>query len=72
MTKHLSKLWVVLLIAFFCCALWGSAFRPSYQRIDEFVASLPNRPVMGAFTATATAAVASDIEKLLGLQENQK
>lgn len=51
-----------------CISLWGSAFRPSYQRIDEFVASLPNRPVMGAFTATATAAVASDIEKLLGLQ----
>ena len=50
-----------------CISLWGSAFRPSYQRIDEFVALLPHRPVMGAFTATATAAVAEDLEKLLGL-----
>lgn len=52
-----------------CISLWGSAFRPSYQRIDEFIASLPERPVIGAFTATATAAVARDIEQLLGLRE---
>lgn len=51
-----------------CISLWGNVFRPSYQRIDEFVDSLPNRPVMGAFTATATAAVATDIENLLGLK----
>ncbi len=55
-----------------CISLWGSAFRPSYQRIDEFIASLPVRPVIGAFTATATAAVARDIEQLLGLREPLK
>ena len=52
-----------------CISLWGSAFRPSYQRIGEFVATLKDRPVMGAFTATATAAVADDIENLLALRE---
>ena len=52
-----------------CISLWGSAFRPSYQRIDEFVAMLPNRPVVGAFTATATTAVADDIMRLLALND---
>lgn len=51
-----------------CISLWGSAFRPSYQRIDEFIALLPERPVIGAFTATATEAVSEDIVKLLGLR----
>ena len=38
-----------------CISQWGQDFRPSYLRIKEFVDSLPNRPVVGAFTATATA-----------------
>ena len=38
-----------------CISQWGQDFRPSYLRIKEFVDSLPSRPVMGAFTATATA-----------------
>lgn len=51
-----------------CVSQWGQDFRPSYLKIAEFAASLPQRPVVGAFTATATATVRADIEKLLLLQ----
>ena len=37
-----------------CISQWGQDFRPSYLRIKAFVDSLPSRPVVGAFTATAT------------------
>ena len=36
-----------------CVSQWGQDFRPSYLKIAEFVAQLPKRPVIGAFTATA-------------------
>lgn len=48
-----------------CVSQWGQDFRPSYLNISEFVSSLSKRPVVGAFTATATLAVKADIEKLL-------
>ncbi|MGI5885310.1 MAG: RecQ family ATP-dependent DNA helicase, partial [Candidatus Spyradocola sp.] len=51
-----------------CVSQWGQDFRPSYLRIREFVESLPTRPVIGAFTATATPEVRADIQSLLGLQ----
>ncbi len=51
-----------------CVSQWGQDFRPSYLKIPGFVAALPQRPAVGAFTATATAAVKADIEKLLSLQ----
>ena len=51
-----------------CVSQWGQDFRPSYLRIKEFVDSLPSRPVMGAFTATATAHVREDIRTHLALQ----
>jgi ATP-dependent DNA helicase RecQ len=51
-----------------CVSQWGQDFRPSYLKIAEFVGSLAKRPVVGAFTATATATVKTDIEKLLLLQ----
>ena len=51
-----------------CVSLWGHDFRPSYQAIAEFVKQLPRRPVVGAFTATATAQVQADICRLLALQ----
>ena len=51
-----------------CISQWGQDFRPSYLRIKEFVDSLPSRPVMGAFTATATERVRRDIVGLLGLR----
>lgn len=48
-----------------CLSQWGQDFRPSYLRISEFVKRLPKRPVVSAFTATATAAVKNDsIERL--------
>ena len=51
-----------------CISQWGQDFRPSYLRIKAFVDSLPSRPVMGAFTATATAHVREDIRTHLALQ----
>lgn len=50
-----------------CISQWGHDFRPSYRLIGDWLASLPKRPVVGAFTATATKAVEKDIKKLLGL-----
>ncbi len=51
-----------------CVSQWGQDFRPSYLTIGQFVASLPNRPSVGAFTATATDRVRDDIARLLGLR----
>ena len=51
-----------------CISQWGQDFRPSYLRIKDFVDSLPRRPVVGAFTATATAHVREDIRTHLALQ----
>ena len=50
-----------------CVSQWGQDFRPAYLGIGPFVASLPTRPVVAAFTATATPRVADDIVRLLGL-----
>ena len=51
-----------------CVSQWGQDFRPSYLSIAEFVASLPKRPVLAAFTATATERVRRDIVQMLGLE----
>ena len=50
-----------------CISQWGHDFRPSYRLIGDWLVSLPKRPVVGAFTATATKAVENDIKTLLGL-----
>jgi len=50
-----------------CVSQWGQDFRPSYLRITEFIENLPYRPVLAAFTATATDVVKKDIELILGL-----
>lgn len=52
-----------------CISQWGQDFRPSYLKIATFIASLPRRPVVAAFTATATAEVRQDIVRLLQLQQ---
>lgn len=52
-----------------CVSQWGQDFRPSYLKIPEFLEQLPVRPVMGAFTATATAQVKEDIIQMLGLRD---
>lgn len=51
-----------------CVSQWGQDFRPSYLRISGFIQALPVRPVLAAFTATATERVRTDILGALGLQ----
>ncbi len=51
-----------------CVSQWGQDFRPSYLKIVEFVKRLPKRPVLGAFTATATQAVKEDVVRILELR----
>ena len=50
-----------------CISQWGQDFRPSYLKIIGFIQSLPKRPVVGAFTATATKEVKEDINCTLNL-----
>lgn len=50
-----------------CVSQWGQDFRKSYLGIRDFIASLPSRPAVGAYTATATKKVSEDIVSLLGL-----
>ena len=52
-----------------CLSEWGHDFRPSYQAIAPFIAALPRRPLVAAFTATATPEVREDIVRLLALAE---
>ena len=52
-----------------CVSQWGQDFRPSYLKISEFIKTLPRRPVVGAFTATATKQVIEDISCMLQLQD---
>ena len=51
-----------------CISQWGQDFRPSYMKIVEFVKTLEKRPIISAFTATATENVREDIVCTLGLQ----
>jgi ATP-dependent DNA helicase RecQ len=51
-----------------CVSQWGQDFRPSYLKIVEFLDKLPKRPVLSAFTATATKEVSEDIVRILRLQ----
>ena len=50
-----------------CISQWGHDFRPSYAKIPEYISHLPQRPVLSAFTATATPKVRDDIINLLEL-----
>ena len=52
-----------------CVSQWGQDFRPSYLKIADFVRRLPHRPIVGAYTATATSQVKEDIQKLLELKD---
>ena len=52
-----------------CVSQWGQDFRSAYLGIGEFIASLPQRPTVAAFTATATERVRRDIVTLLGLRD---
>ena len=52
-----------------CVSQWGQDFRPSYLKIRGFIDKLPKRPVVSAFTATATRQVKDDIVELLSLKQ---
>lgn len=52
-----------------CLSQWGHDFRPSYRQIAPFIAGLPRRPLVSAFTATATPEVKEDIINLLHLHQ---
>lgn len=52
-----------------CISQWGQDFRPSYLKIVEFVKNLPKRPIVSAFTATATEEVKNDILCTLSLED---
>ena len=52
-----------------CLSQWGHDFRPSYRQIAPFIAGLPRRPLVSAFTATATPEVKEDIISLLHLRQ---
>lgn len=52
-----------------CISQWGQDFRPSYREIIDFLRLLPTRPIVSAFTATATEQVKQDICNILQLQQ---
>lgn len=54
-----------------CVSQWGHDFRPSYRQIGPFIQQLPKRPIIAAFTATATPEVQEDIVNLLSLERPQ-
>ncbi len=51
-----------------CISQWGQDFRPSYLKIVDFIRIFPKRPVIAAYTATATEVVRDDVIGILGLQ----
>ncbi len=52
-----------------CISQWGQDFRPNYLKISEFIDTLERRPVVSAFTATATERVRDDVERALKLRK---
>lgn len=68
-TDCLSKvpLSMVVIDEAHCVSQWGHDFRPSYQKIKTFIDTLPAKPVVTAFTATATSLVEEDMKRSLGL-----
>ena len=54
-----------------CVSQWGQDFRPAYLQIAQFIEALPQRPVVAAFTATATERVRMDIQQMLCLHAPQ-
>ena len=65
MQMHIS---VVAVDEAHCISQWGQDFRPSYLKIVEFIRLLPRRPVIAAFTATATERVREDVRRILELR----
>lgn len=51
-----------------CISQWGHDFRPSYVEIPRFIKSIPNRPIIAAYTATATKEIVAEIKQLIDLR----
>lgn len=68
-TLEMVSLSMIVIDEAHCVSQWGHDFRPSYRTIGQFINGLPVRPVIGAFTATATPAVKDDIVNLLALRQ---
>lgn len=66
---QLVKISMVSIDEAHCISAWGQDFRPSYTRIAEFIEKLENRPIVSAFTATATKRVREDIIECLKLKD---
>ncbi|RBP65966.1 ATP-dependent DNA helicase RecQ [Alkalibaculum bacchi] len=64
-----SKISMISVDEAHCVSQWGQDFRPSYLKIKEFIHLLPSRPVISAFTATATEEVREDIIHILQLKK---
>ncbi|AOY76592.1 DNA helicase RecQ [Clostridium formicaceticum] len=68
MIKHI-KISLVAIDEAHCISQWGHDFRPSYLEIPRFIGRFRNRPVVAAFTATATKEIIAEIKALIGLQD---
>lgn len=69
---HTLPLSLVVVDEAHCISQWGHDFRPSYRRIPDVLTSLSVRPVIAAFTATATPRVRQDIADCLHLQNPER
>jgi ATP-dependent DNA helicase RecQ len=64
--------WLVAVDEAHCISTWGTDFRPDYLRIPDAIARLPRRPVIAAFTATATPGVRDDLIVQLGMRAPER